>query len=184
MAIKDQNKRNLDNFRTRTESLLENIQYKGLDQQLELIIQKRGLRQFMVGLATAVIGITFPQLIGQNNLFLQDLFFISLTLFSLVVVLGLLTLVPVVNQEVEEIPLVNKHYITQAIDILSELKEIEKMENNDEAGRRFQRLQKEIRPYPMNPPGFVEKFFAKYTDVVMLASFFNAFSLLFLGLVL
>lgn len=158
---------------------------KGITDTSELIDRIRDVRQFTIGLSVAIIGISFPQILTKSLVSeISDFFLISLFLFTLNIVIGLLTLFTSAHKEYEEMPLLTNHNANEIIKIINELEEIKKIENNDEAGRKFKELQKRSTLYPMKPLNLVQHFWLKYQDLIIFSLFLCGFIFLIIGFLL
>ncbi len=183
MSISNENIERIDCLKKTLQEQVLWLGRKNVGDASELIEKIRGVRQFTIGLSVAITGISFPQLLTQNlDSSVSDFFLVSLFLFTLNIILGLLTLFTSTHREHEEIPIVNKHHAEKIIEIINELEEIKKMNNNDEAGLQYEQLRLKSTSYPMKPLNLIQRILLTYQDLILFSLFLCGFIFLIIGL--
>lgn len=182
------NKENLDKINGLQQTFKDQLLWitrKNVDDASNLIDRVRDVRQFTIALSVGVIGVAFPQLLTNTlNLHILDFILVSLSLFTINIIIGLLTLLKSTLTERDEIPVVNNHYVTETTKTIRELEEIKKIENNDEAGIQFMKLKEKSHLYPMKPLNFIQRIWLRHVDSILFSLFLWGFIFLIAGLLI
>lgn len=144
----------------------------------------RNLKQFVVGLSIAVLGLVFPSLIVQQSLAGHDYFILSFVLLSIVTVWGLIDLIVPVLTEPFSMQKTVDHHIGQTLAMIKRVQAIGEMKDNNEAGLAFAKLPKEYKHLDLGEPygGFLGGLYRRYEDSLFYGLFLVSFALLVLGL--
>lgn len=174
-------------------SLINNLE-KDLKEQLiwisrdavrltsETIQSYRNLRQFVIGLSVAIIGIVFPVMIA-NEIFKNNSFFIvSLICFSFVVIYGISNLIISTMQDLVGITPMIESNLQRLERMIKQLRDIEKIENNDEAGKKYLELKAEYsKEFPKEKLLFWQKLWRRYEGLFFFGFFIVGYIFLIVG---
>ena len=179
MPIALENKEILQNTKKELVDLAKKLVENDLEYNFRLTQQLRQLRQFLIAISVTIVGIAFPQFfMGNIPNVVTDFLIVSLGLFSVTVIIGLFTLIPTASKEKGEIATVYDFHRARVRKILNEIDEIERIENNTEAGQRYESLIQRYPPLQVSPPRFLSAVWEEYIDALLLGIFFVGFCLL------
>lgn len=183
MSIKPENLKTLESLELRMKDQLMWVGRSRFDQLIQTTNQLRALMQFTIGLSIAIVAVVYPLVLSTNESRKnEDIFSISIFLFSYVVVYGMLKLILPIVQETKSIPDLSKKHADAVLEIIKEIQEIKKIENNDEAGKRLQALQSKVRNNKTEIP--VPKFllWRRFEIHIFFATFIVGYIFLIFGL--
>lgn len=179
MPINQENLKRIEKLKVTLRDQLLWLSRKIVGDVSETIMQVRNIRQFVIALSVAIIGIATPQLLSNEipkNI--ADYLFVSMLLFALNVIIGIFSLFFPAHKEKLLMPKITSHHAEEALKMIQELDEIKKIDDNDEAGRRYQALQTKSTAYPMKELSLVYRLWLKYEDLVLTSLFICGFILL------
>src|SRR4030043_112067 len=143
----------------------------GIEQTSGTIERYRNLRQFIIGLSVAIIGVVFPITIASEIFTNNSFFIISLICFSYIVIYGILHLAISTTSELVEMPSVIETNLQLLGKMIKQVQDIRKIKNNDEAGKKYNELKSEYtKKFPAEKVNFFQKLWRKYES-----SFFFGF---------
>jgi len=157
---------------------------EGMNRDIELITNARTLKQFVVGLSIAILGVAFPNLVGNLSDLPKDMIIVAFTMFCITTVWGLVSLVVPTIKELREMPSVSNHHIDQTKGLLREVQEIKRMEDNALAGQRYEGLATKYMKLDLGQPSRVQLLWHRYEDILLYALFIVAFILTSIGAVI
>lgn len=181
--LKESNIKMLNEFETHLKSHLIWMTKDNLDREASLVFNERHLKQFIIGLSIAILGIVFPTIIGTNafTITIQSLFLISFILFCVVSIWGLFDLIVTTLTELTDIPKVHRHHQTQMELMIKKVQEIQEMTDNVLAGKEFKGLPQQYKHLDLGRPSLIRRLFYRYGDTILYAGFLVAFFLLLAG---
>lgn len=148
----------------------------------EVVDSSRSVKQFIVGLSVAILGLVFPALINHESQISINYFIVSFGEFCVVTILGLISLISETQKELVFLPKVLRHHTGQMFELIKKVQEIMKIENNNTAGLEHEKLQSHYKSLDLGEPSQLENFFGRYGDLILYATFFSGFTLLIVGI--
>jgi hypothetical protein len=179
------NQKNLDLINNLEKDLKDQLIWLARDavnQTSATIDRYRNLRQFIIGLSVAVIGIVFPIMIA-NEIFKNNNFFvISLICFSIVVIYGICNLIILTMRELIEMPIMIDSKLEKLNSIIKELQDIKQIENNNEAGKKYLEFKKiYTEMFPDENLSFLQKIWRRYEGLLFFGFFIVGYIFLIIG---
>lgn len=184
MPIKKNNLKALDELENTLKDQMIWVARDGLQRSVEAVDRMRNLRQFTMELSAVMVSIVFPLLLlSKNVLSNADFFFVALTLFSLVVLYGLIHLVIPTVREIVGIPQVSFYHGDRFLGMIKEVQKIREMDDNDAAGRKLQDLKlrytKEITEE--GEIGLLRRYWRRYESLIFFSCFIVGYIFLVVG---
>jgi len=182
MPINEANQKRINELEKTLKEQLFWVVRNAVNQTTAIIDDYKGLRQFTIGLSVAVIGVVFPIMIA-NDIFKDNAYFIvSLICFSVVVLYGLCHLVlSTMNDLVNFSPMIDEN-LKKLQKCIEEVQEIKKIENNNEAGKKYELLQvKYTKQFPQEKLWLIQKLWRKYEGLFFFGFFIVGYIFLIIG---
>ena len=184
MPISQNNLKLLNDLeRTLREQLLW-IGRSGLELSNDAIDRLRNLRQFVMSLSVAIVAVLFPLILIEKDRFENnDFFIVSLVLFCVVVLYGIIHLVIPTIREVVEIPKVSEYHGERIIKMIKEIQQIKKMDDNNTAGQRYGELRNNYSKLPIETrPFWLKRYWMRYESLIYFSIFIVGYIFLVVGL--
>jgi len=179
------NEENLNLINNLEKDLKEQLIWSARDavhQTSSTINNYRNLRQFVIGLSVATIGIVFP-IIMANEIFKNNNFFIvSLIYLSTVVIYGICDLIISTTSDLVLMPPAIESNLQKIQEMIKQLQDIKKIENNNEAGKKYIELKtKYTKRFPDEKLSFLQKLWRKYEGLFFFGFFIVGYIFLIIG---
>ncbi len=184
MPISQNNLKLLNDLEQTLRDQLLWIGRSGLELSNDAIDRLRNLRQFVMSLSVVIVAILFPLILIEKDKFENnDFFIVSLVLFCLVVLYGIIHLVIPTIREVVEIPKVSEYHGERIIKMIKEIQQIKKMDDNNIAGQKYEELKKNYSELPIETkPGWLERYWMRYESLIYFSFFIVGYVFLVVGL--
>jgi hypothetical protein len=180
--INDANKKRLDNLEQTCKDQMLFLARSQVDVITDVYSRLRDLRQFIIGLSIAILGLVFPILMSRTNLLGVDYFIISFIEFCIFSLWGLISLIVPISKEVILLPAMTEHHTEEFLKMIKRVQEIRKIEDNNLAGQQYEKLEASYKTFDLPKASRIEIFFIKYQDIVLYSIFFVAFIFLLRGI--
>ncbi len=178
--INEANRKRLDGLESNLKNWLLQLAQNKINVINDTYNNARNLKQFTVGLSVAVIALFYPTL---SNVGLANNFFLgSFILFSIVTLLGLLSLILPTLYELKSMPALTDHHISELQKMIDRIIEIKKMDDNNLAGIEYNKLDGSYKIMNLGKPSLFSLFLSKYGDMGLYCLFILAFIFLELGI--
>jgi len=182
MPISKKNLKFINNLEKTLKEQLFWLSRNGMQMSLETIESLRNLRQFIIGLSVAIIGIVFPLMLANELIKGNDFFIISLICFSYVVVYGILDLIILVIRETVDIPSVVESNLEKLMKLIKQVQDIKLIENDNEAGIKYKQLRSlYTQEISSDKLFFFRKLWRRYESLVFFSFFIVGYIFLVLG---
>jgi len=186
MSISPNNLKLLNDLEQTLRNQLLWVGRSGLEQSVNAIDRLRDLRQFVMSLSIAIVAVLFPLLLMEKDILENNNFFIvSLILFSLVVLYGIIHLVIPTIREVVEIPKVSEYHGERILKMIKEIQEIKRIDDNNTAGKKYEDLKKRYSQLPIETkPSWVKRCWMRYESLIYFGVFIVGYVFLVIGLLM
>jgi len=182
MSISKKNLKLINSLEKTLKEQLFWLSRNGMQISLDAIESLRNLRQFIIGLSVAIIGIVFPLMLANDLIKENDFFIISLVCFSYVVIYGIFDLIISRSRELVDIPSAVESNLKKLMKLIKEIQDIRKIENNDEAGIKYEQLKSSYtQKFPSDKLSFFQKLWRKYENSFFFSFFIVGYIFLVLG---
>jgi len=182
MPIKKKNLNLINNLEKDLKGQLIWLARDAVHQTSSTIDNYRNLRQFVIGLSVAIVGIVFPIMIA-NEIFKNNNFFtVSLICLSFVVIYGICNLIISTMSDLVGIPSVIESNLQELDKMIKQLQDIKEIENNEEAGKKYIELKaKYTKKFPEEKLSFLQKLWRKYEGLFFFGFFIVGYIFLIIG---
>jgi len=182
MAIKEKNLKLINELERNLKEQLIWIARDSFNLTSKSIESYRNLRQFVIGLSVAIIGIVFPIMLA-NEIFKNNTFFIvSLICFNSVVIYGISNLVIVTIKDLIGIPSIINSNLEETNNQIKQVQELKKIQNNEEAGKKYKELQEKYsKDCSKENLSWWKKTWRRYESLFFFGTFIVSFILLIIG---
>lgn len=183
MPISAKNIEKLNNLEKTLREQMLWVSRNGIQHIIDTINSLRTFKQFTIGLSAGIIGIVFPLLLTAGSIKNTNAFLITLGLFSYVIICGFFQMILPYIREVVELPKVSEKSSERILKFIKELQEIRKIDDNDEAGRKFEELKEHYRiTTPNQRVGILKKLWHRYEILIFFGAFIVGYAFFIYGL--